>query len=203
MTSIALCAASLDFYIHFLKLNGADPAVYVNSLDHRTLNLYETLGKLQEVLETDFWRTDVPEFPGGFHDCFRLKSDGGWPAARIVNFTLFPVFYGTPLKYPERAQNDVDCVCHYFDQTKPLLPITGNPANKSLGHDLGYLLWGMEATGSAHQALVYDALINGPTVGCWGTYNEAYTPAGVRNANGLRSFETGVDISAIARYWSH
>jgi hypothetical protein len=45
--------------------------------------------------------------------------------------------------------------------------------------------------------------VNGPTVGCWGTYNEAYDPQGVPNRNGLRSFETGVNISAIARYGRH
>lgn len=202
MTSIALCAASLEFYIDYLKLNGADPAVYVNALDHRTLNLPRELARLQDALETDFWRTNLPEFPDGFHDCFRVKADGGWPKARIVNFTLFPIFYGAPLKYPARARNDVDCVFHYFNPETEMLSITGAPGVKPLGHDLGYLLWSQLAVGDSRSAAVYQALVNGPTVGCWGTYNEAYSPAGVPNVNGLRSFETGVDISAIAKYWA-
>jgi hypothetical protein len=203
LTSLALCSASLKFYIHYLQLTGVDPTAYFNSQDNRVLNLPEELARLQDALETDFWRTNLPEFPAGFHDCFRVKADGGWPRARIVNFTLFPIFYGTPLKYPDRARDDVSCIYHYFAATTPLLPITGNAAQKSLGHDLGYLLWGLESVGDSRKAAVYDALVNGPTVGCWGTYNEAYDPQGVPNRNGLRSFETGVNISAIARYGRH
>ena len=201
MTSIALCSASLDFYIQYLMAKGANPASYVNSQDNRTLNLYDELGKLKDVLETDYWRTDVPECPGGFHDWFRVKSDGSWPHARIVNFTLFPLYYGTPLKYPERAREDVSAVKQYFQKTAGGLPLMGLAGGKSLGHDLGYLLWGLLAVGDFQKTAVYDALVNGPTVGCWGTYNEAYDGHGVPNANGLRSFETGVNISAIAKYW--
>lgn len=82
-----------------------------------------------------------------------------------------------------------------------MLPLTAVTGGKSLGHDLGYLLWGLVAVGDFQKAAVYDALVNGPSVGCWGTYNEAYDADAVPNANGLRSFETGVNISAIARYW--
>jgi hypothetical protein len=76
------------------------------------------------------------------------------------------------------------------------------PGGRSLGHDLGYLLWGQVAVGDPQKAAVYDALINGPTAGRWGSYNECYDGAGEPNAgNGLRSFETGVNVSAIAKYW--
>ena len=37
MTSIALCAASLDFYIHYLKTKGEDPTNYLNRQNHQTL----------------------------------------------------------------------------------------------------------------------------------------------------------------------
>ena len=202
MTSIALCSASLEFYIQYLKAKGANPASYLNSRNHRLLNLNDELGRLTDALERDYWRTDVPEFPSGFHDWFRVKSDGSWPQAPVVNFTLFPLYYGTPLKYPEGARNDIYAVKQYFNQTTRLLPLIGVPVGKSLGHDLGYLLWSLVAVGDPQKAAVYEALVNGPTVGYWGTYNESYDGDGVPNANnGLRSFETGVNISAIAKYW--
>ena len=202
MTSLALCAASLDFYIRYLTEKGADPAVYLSSLDHRQLNLHDELGRLQDALEADFWRTNLPECPGGFHDSFRRKSDSAWPRARIVNFTLFPLYYGTPLKYPDRAAKDVAAMKQFFNPTTGLLPLTGVANGKSCGHDLGYLLWSLVAVGDPDQTNVYHALVNGPTVGYWGSYNENYDGNGVPNANnGLRSLETGVDLSALARYW--
>ena len=202
MTSLALCSASLDFYIQYLTAEGANPAPYLNSQDQRMLNLNEELGRLQEALERDYWRTDAPEFPGGFHDWVRVKSDGTWLRYPVLNFTLFPLYYGTPLQYPERARNDVFFVRQYLDEAPRLLPLIGIPGGRSLGHDLGYLLWGAVAVGDPQKAVVYDALINGPTAGRWGTYNEMYDGRGEPNAgNGLRSFETGVDIGAIAKYW--
>ena len=201
MTSIALCSASLDFYIRYLKAKGTDPASYVNSQDKQTVDLDHELGRLEDALEADFWRTNLAEFPDGFHDWYRLKGGHGWPLARVVNFSLFPIYYGTPLKYPDRSGNDIAAIAHYFSRTTGFLPLTGSQGGRFLGHDLGYLLWGMIAVGDSNRVAVYDALINGPTVGCWGTYNEAYNANGSPNANGLRSFETGVNISAIAKYW--
>lgn len=202
MTSIALCSASLDFYIQYLTAKGANPASYLNSQDNRTLNLNNELNNLKDALETNYWRTDLPECPNGFHDWFRVKSDNSWPSGRIVNFTLFPLYYGTPLKYPDRAGKDVTAMKQYFNDTTkflPLVPTVGD--GRFLGHDLGYLLWGLVAVGDSKKAEVYDALVNGVTTRCWGTYNEAYNADGSPNANGLRTFETGVNISAIAKYW--
>ncbi|MGP8239321.1 MAG: hypothetical protein ACLQVW_28450 [Limisphaerales bacterium] len=202
MPSLALCSASLDFYIEYLAAKGANPAAYLNSQDQQILNLNEELGKVREALERDFWRTDMPEFPGGFHEWCRVKSDGHWMKYPVLNFTLFPLYYGTPLQYPERARKDVFFVRQYFDGAAHLLPLIGIPGGRSLGHDLGYLLWGQVAVGDPEKAAVYDALINGPTAGCWGSYNECYDGAGEPNAgNGLRSFETGVNVGAIAKYW--
>lgn len=200
MTSVALCAASLDFYIQYLKAKGEDPAHHLNTRNNQTLNLYEELGHLQDALERDYWRTNVPGSPG-FYDWFMIKTNGAWPTGRLVNFSLFPVFYGTPLKYPGHEKSDVEAMKQFFNPAVPLLPVTGIAGRKSLGHDLGYLLYGLMSVDDPEKKAVYDALVNGPTAGCWGTYNEAYTGDGVRNKNGLRSFETGVDLAAIAKYW--
>ena len=201
MTSIALCSASLDFYITYLEEQGKDPVHYLNHLDNQTLNLYGELAHLQDALERDFWTTNVANCPEGFHDWFRGKNDDAWPTGRLVNFTLFPVYYGTPLKYPERAKCDVDAMKQFFNPSVPFLPVTGIAGRKSLGHDLGYLLWGLVAVDDPEKDAVYKALVDGPTAGCWGTYHEAYEDDGTPNRNGLRTFETGVDLSAIAKYW--
>ena len=201
MTSIALCAASLEFYIQYLKLTGADPAAYLNHQDNRTLNLNNELTKLQDALERDYWRTNVPGCPAGFHDWFRVKSSGAWPSGRIVNFTLFPVYYGSPLKYPERGKEDVIAMKQFFDPKLRFLPVTGLHGRQAMGHDLGYLLWGLVTIGDPEKDAVYDALINGPTACTWGAYHEAYAGDGTPNRNGLRSFETGVNLSAIGAYW--
>jgi hypothetical protein len=201
MTSIALCSASLEFYIEYLKSQGKDPAHYLNRLNNQTLNLYDELGHLQDALERDFWRTDVPNCPQGFHDWFHVKSNGAWPSGRLLNFTLFPVYYGTPMKYPGRTKCDVEAMKQFFNPSIPLLPVTGIAGRRSLGHDLGYLLWGLVAVDDPEKESVYKALVDGPTAGCWGTYHEAYGDDGTPNKNGLRTFETGVDLSAIAKYW--
>jgi hypothetical protein len=38
-------------------------------------------------------------------------------------------------------------------------------------------------------------------VDCWGSFNEAYNADGARNDHDLRSLETGINVSAIAKYW--
>jgi len=201
MTSIALCAASLDFYIEYLKAKGENPAAYKNFQNNQALNLYNEMGHLQDALERDYWRTNAPGCPGGFYDWFRIKGNGAWPSGRLINFSLFPIYYGTPLKYPDHAQSDVEVMKSFFNPATPLLPVVGIPGRRSLGHDLGYLLWALVVVGDPEKTDVYHALVNGPTAGCWGTYHEAYAGDGTPNANGLRSFETGVDLSAIAKYW--
>jgi hypothetical protein len=201
MTSVALCSASLDFYMQYLRAQGEDPAHYLNRQNNRVLNLPVELSRLQDALERDYWRTNLPECPGGFHDWYRVKKNNAWPVGRVVNFTLFPVYYGTPLKYPDRAKDDVIAMKQFFNPATRSLPLMGKPGGRSLGHDLGYLLWGLVAIDDPEKAAVYDALVNGPTVGCWGTYNEAYDAEGRPNANDLRTFETGVNLSAIGKYW--
>jgi hypothetical protein len=202
MSSVALCSASLDFYIQYLIARGDNPASYLNLREKRTLNLYDEQSKFKDVLEKDFWRTNLPECPAGFHDWFRTKNNNSWPSGRIVNFTLFPIFYGTPMKYPERAKCDVSAMKQFFDPATRCLPLVGKAGERSLGHDLGYLLWGLVACDDPEKNAVYDALVNGPTVRCWGTYNEAYDADGSPNANSLRTFETGVNLSAIGKYWA-
>ena len=199
MSSIALCAASLEFYIDYLKRLGEDPSKYACAKTGTTIDLHAELTKLLAAMDRDFWRTDVPEIPAGFHDFFR-KPDGSWPQRRIVNFTLMPVFDGTPYDRAEQVK-DVDAIAHYYNAKTGFLQLVPGQDSGFDGHDLGYLLWDLIAVGDPRTHEVYQARVNGPTADGWGSFNEAYDTNGVPNAHDLRSLETGVNVSAIAKYW--
>jgi hypothetical protein len=64
-----------------------------------------------------------------------------------VNFTLFPVYFGTPYLYPERRAADVAAIARYFDRKTGFLQLVPGADTGFDGHTLGYLLWGMVATG--------------------------------------------------------
>jgi hypothetical protein len=200
MTSVALCAAALEFYIEYLIRQGHDPAKYTNSRNQTVVNLPQELVRLREAMGRDYWRTDVAGQPEGFHDSFRAKADNAWPAKRITNFTLFPVYFGTPYLYPERRAADVAAMARHFDRQTGFLQLVPDADTGFDGHTLGYLLWGMVETGHPEADIVYQALINGPTADCWGSFAEAYSREGVPNDHDLRTFETGCNLSAIARY---
>jgi hypothetical protein len=63
------------------------------------------------------------------------------------------------------------------------------------------MLWSLVQINDPQKARVYDALVNGITVQRWGSYNEFYDASGKPNGNTSRSFETGVNVDAIAKYW--
>jgi hypothetical protein len=199
LSSVALCAVSLDFYIEYLQARGEDPTSYLNAQTGTTMNLNTELNNLLQAMDADFWRTDVPEIPGGFHDSFRIKSDMSWPQKRIVNLTLMPVYFGTPCPANEKAK-DVSAIAQYFDKKNGFLPLVPG-GNGFDGHDLGYLLWSLVEVGNPKKTEVYQALVNGPTADCWGSFNEAYSGNGTRNSHDLRTLETGCNVSAIAKYW--
>jgi hypothetical protein len=200
LSSVAMAAASLDFYAEYVKAKGEDPANYHNAQTNTTLDLDAEVKNLVAAMDRDFWRTDVPESPAGFHDFFRAKADGAWPKARDVNFTLMPVFFGTPYAMDEKIK-DVAAMAQLFDSKTGFLQLVPSARNGMEGHDLGYLLWGCVETGDWHKEQVYSALVNGPTVDCWGSFCEAYDSEGHPNNHDLRSLETGVNASAIAKYW--
>ena len=88
-----------------------------------------------------------------------------------------------------------------FNPKTGFLQLVPSANNGMEGHDLGYLLWGCVETGDWHKEQVYAALVNGPTVDAWGSFNEAYDSDGHPNDHDLRSLETGINASAIAKYW--
>ena len=200
LSSVAMAAASVDFYAEYLKAKGSDPASYHNGQTNTTVDLNAEVKNLVAAMDRDFWRTDVPESPAGFHDFFRAMADGAWPKARDVNFTLMPAFFGTPYAIDEKIK-DVAAMAQLFDPKTGFLQLVPSARNGMEGHDLGYLLWGCVETGDWRTEQVYAALVNGPTADCWGSFNEAYDSDGHPNDHDLRSLETGINVSALAKYW--
>jgi hypothetical protein len=200
LSSVAMAAASIEFYSEYIKATGGEPATYHDTLTNTTIDLADKVKKLTAAMDRDFWRTDVANIPGGFHDFFRAKADNSWPKARVTNFTLMPVFFSTPYSGDEKIK-DVAGMAQFFDQKNGFLQLVPSSANGMEGQDLGYLLWGLVETGDWRKQLVYSALVNGPTVDSWGGYSEAYSPDGHPNGHDLRSLETGVNVSALAKYW--
>jgi glycogen debranching enzyme len=202
MSSIALCSASLDFYMEYLALKKQSIKSYFNSFDNKTLDLKAVSQKLNDAFEKDFWRTDLPGSPGGLYDWCRIKSDNSFPKGRITNFSLFPVYYKMKPNFPDRFETNIKTIGSYFKEPEsilPLVPIVGD--DRYLGHNLGYLLWSLIHINDPQRTKIYDALVNGNSKQRWGSFNEAYDASGKPNGNSLRSFETGVNIDALAKYW--
>ena len=197
--SIGMAAASLDFYIEYLRLNHDDPTKYACFTNGTTIDLTAELAKMVKAMDRDFWRTDVPEISGGFHD-FYLRNNGSRPLKRIVNFTLIPIFNDCPYDLQEQKK-DIDAMAHYFNPATGFLQLVPGADTGFDGHDLGYLLWSLAAIGDPREEEVYKALVNGPTADAWGSFSEAYDATGHPNTHDLRSLETGVNVSAIAKYW--
>ena len=201
MSSMALAIASIDFLIEYLARRGEAPAAYRSAMEGRIYDLPAERVRFQEALERDFWRSDDPLAPGGIHAWCRIKDGHRFPRGHIVNLTLFPLYHGTTLLYPERLLCDAAAVRSWFDPARrslPLVPAVGD--GRYLGHDLGYLLWCLVTIGDAGRHDIYDALVNGISPSCWGTFAEAYDADGTANGCRLRTFETGVNVDAIATY---
>lgn len=208
MTSAALFAGALEFYIEYLGASGSEPSAYVNSLTKKTVDLRRELECVQDAIHSSFWRTDVPNLPGGFHDSFRGIKDQAWPKCPIVNFTLHPIYWGCPYKTVSQRKSDVDAMKSFYDSKTGFIQLFPGVDNGFCGHNLGFLLYDLIEVSDPMADEVYRSLTLGSTHSWLGYWNEAYLADGTpctdysKNApNGLRSLETGVNVSALARYW--
>ena len=206
MPSAALLAAAVDFYIEYLKANAANPSAYINSQSKLTVDLHSVLDRLEDSINANFWRTDVTGIPGGFHDSYR-GANGDWPKVPIVNFTLHPIYWGAPYKIASQRKSDAEAMLHFYDHKTGFIQLFPGLNNGFDGHNLGFLLYALADVNDPAADEVYRSLTHGPTNSWLGYWNEAYAADGTPHTayspggdNGLRSLETGVNISAIAHY---
>lgn len=196
MPSLMLCAASLDFFIYYLKAIG----------DISGIPLYEEkLAFIKASFDKNFWREDL-----SIYDWYRGES-GEWPEYRLTNYHLMPLYYNMPLDIPKRAIDSVIAMKQYYNE-RGYIPIQPSGINGDFcGHNLGYLLYVLSEINDPMKDKVYEVLIDGGTAGCWGTWSEAYHSDGLsygpvdtwdNRIHNLRPFETGANIDAILRYWN-
>jgi hypothetical protein len=209
LASTAMAAASLDFYIQYVRASSGDPDHYTNSLTGQTGSLQAALVNFEDAIDT-FWLTD-PTW-GTLHNWWQYSGDQTEP---LTSYTLFPEYLHTPLNNSHTGDDgraDVLAMRQFYltDSVTgygylPKQPVaSGGFLDDYDGHGLGYFLYDLVRIGDPLKDAVYNDLVRGPSVGAWGTYWDVYWPYGRRVAEnrGLRPFESGVNVTAIAAYWS-
>jgi len=183
MPSLVMCIKSVKF-LNDIKNNG----------DYDYI-----LEKLKDSLDKNFWRDDLQ-----IYDWYRTP-DGGWPELRLPAYHIMPLYF---LGITEKTKKSALKMKQYFkNKIIPLQP--EGICDDFCGHGLGYLLYALSEIDDEMKHDVYDALINGGTIGCWGTWSESYhadcTPyheeTWDERQHNMRPFETGVNIDAVMRYW--
>lgn len=193
MTSLAFCAASLEFFITYLEVVGNKSEIP---------DYQKKLENIKNSLDSNFWREDL-----GIHDWYR-GVHGEWPSIRLPNYNLMLMYYKIPLNNPERAVSNVLAMKQYVN-AKGFLPLQSDRENEDFcGHNLGYLLYDLVEINDPMKDQIYDTLINSGITGCWGTWSEAYHGDGLsysetwdNRIHNLRPFESGINIDAILKYW--
>lgn len=193
LNSAVLCSASLEFYLTFLEAVGA-PAAELASYRARRV-------EVRHNIDRHFWDEALGRY------LWRLGEHGERMAEpQHANFQLMPVFYGSPVQAPARAARTALAIRSFFN-AEGYVPLVGGARGRFTGHGLGYLLYALTILDDPLRDQVFAALVEGPTVGCWGTWGEYYTEARepeTDNANrrerNNRVFETGVNVDAIVTY---
>jgi hypothetical protein len=185
MTSLAACAASVDFYIKYLKLKGE--LIEVDSY-------IEKLDKIKGSIDLNFWRNDL-----GIYDWER-KKDGSYSDYRVPNFSLLPFWINAPINEPLRGNSNIVFMTQFL-KPNGYLPTQPGAIEGICGHNLGYLLYGLTKIDHPKKHEVYNTLVNGGTVSCWGTWSEYYGPHGMGNTRNMRIFESNINMEAILGYW--
>lgn len=184
MSSLAACAASVDFFIQYLNRKG----------DIEATKMYkEKLDLIKESLDENFWRNDI-----GIYD-WLSKADGSFSEFRVTNFTLLPLWLGARVNNPLRAVLSTTYLTQFL-KPNGLLPIQPGGVEGICGHSLGYLLYNLVAANHHKMHEVYNTLVYGGTVGCWGTWSEYYGPYGLGNGTNMRVFESNINVEAILKY---
>lgn len=194
MASLVICIASLRFLIEYL------------TLIHDTVGIpayRQDLAQLEGSLDENFWSEEL-----GLYRWYR-RFDGTYPTTMMTNFQIMPLYFGDVGGRP-RAERSTLALKPYITE-RGFIPNQPMGENRDFcGHNMGYLLNALTELNDPLKDVVYDRLINGGTVGCWGMWGEAYFDDGMpygfgqtwdNRAHNLRPFESGTNIEAIIKYW--
>jgi len=197
MTSLLFLDASLGFYMTYLEKIG----------ETDQLNSYrEKQEKIRNSLYANFWNSKT-----GIFDWYR-GLNGERPKCPISNYILMPLYFHCQGDNSKLAIQSA-LYAKQFVNERGFLPLQlGVPYHDFCGHNLGYLLYDLAEINDPEKDKIFDSLIHGGSVGCWGMWAEAYTGDGVfYGTNGgmktwdnrihtMRPMESGINVDAILRY---
>jgi hypothetical protein len=182
--SAVLALASTSFFVDYLKNTG------------RT-TLAEEYGNqvsaIRNSIDTTFWRSELK-----IHDWCR-KLDGSWPAYRLPNYNLLPLWVGASLNHNTQVQ-DALYMKQFIQQKTGYLPTAPGDVEGFSGHNLAYMLYALKKLNDRKADDVYRTLMTAPIVYCWGTVSEFYGPNATPNGHSLNPFSTGILGEALIRY---
>ena len=199
MPSLLFCDASLQFYIRYLEMIGE-----TNQID----KYRDKLKNVRNSLYSNFWNEK-----NGMYDWYRGEH-GERPRLPIPNYLLMPVYFHYPVNNPELAVRSAEKMKQYVNERGFIPNQPGTLHDDFCGHGLGYLLYGLSELNDPYKDYIFNSLLWGGTVGCWGNWGESYTGDGLSygqnggqqywgghsQVNNLRAFENGTNLDAILRY---
>jgi len=200
MPSVLFCSSSLKFFIHYLE--------EINEKEY--LNEYkEKLKLVENSLYSNFWNEEK-----GMYDWYRGEN-GERPKLPISNYTLMPIYFHCTANKPQLAAKSAEQMKQYVTE-RVFLPVQPGALHGDFcGHSLGYLLYALTELDDPLKDSIYDSLLFGGTVGCWGMWSESYTADGVSYGpsgglqywdtqsspmHNMRPFESGTNLDAIINY---
>lgn len=149
--------------------------------------------RIKNSIDTTFWRSDLK-----IHDWCR-KRDSTWPAYRLPNYNLLPVWIGARLNNETQGQNAL-YMKQFINPKTGYLPTAPGDVEGFSGHNLAYMLYALKKLDDPKADDVYRTLITAPIIYCWGTVSEFYGPNATPNGHLLNPFSSGILAEALIRY---
>jgi len=199
MPSLLFCTASLQFFIQYLEKTG----------ETGQINYYqEKLKLLKSSFYSNFWNEK-----SGMYDWYRGEN-GERPRLPIPNFIFMPVYFHYPVNNPQLAVKSALKMKQFVNERGFIPNQPGTLHDDFCGHALGYLLYTLSELNDPMKDRIFNSLIFGGTMGCWGNWSESYTGDGLSygenggqqywddhsKVHNLRAFENGTNLDAVIRY---
>jgi hypothetical protein len=147
------------------------------------------------------------------YDWYRGEN-GERPRLTIPDYVMMPIYFHYPVSDRTLAVKSAEKMKQYVNYRGFIPNQPGNLNGDFCGHAQGYLLYALAELNDPMKDLIFDSMIFGGTMGCWGTWSESYTGDGLSygasgghqywednsTVHNLRAFENGTNLDAILRY---